>query len=78
MKKSNLYRIYTQLKAKFCEKLNARIQFTAQKEMICKKFGDKCNLCKCCIKKGKYELDHVRTLGNGGTNEPKKLQLLTF
>ena len=67
----------TQLKEKFYDELNGRFKFTKeQKDAICKKFGYQCNICKCCIKTEKYEIDHVRALGNGGNNEEINLQPL--
>ena len=35
-----------------------------------------CNVCKCCLKKQPFEIDHIRALSNGGTNEMKNLQPL--
>jgi 5-methylcytosine-specific restriction endonuclease McrA len=67
----------TELKSNFYDELNGRIRFTKdQKEKICKAFKYTCNICKCCIKKEAYEIDHVRALSNGGTNETNNLQPL--
>ena len=67
----------TELKSNFFDELNGRIKFTKdQKEKICKAFKFTCNICKCCIKKEQYEIDHIRALSYGGTNESNNLQPL--
>jgi hypothetical protein len=33
-------------------------------------------MCKCCIKKVKFNIDHIRSLANGGTNDIDNLQPL--
>jgi 5-methylcytosine-specific restriction endonuclease McrA len=67
----------TELKSNFYDELNGRIKFSNdQKEKICKAFKYACNICKCCIKTEAYEIDHIRALSNGGTNETNNLQPL--
>ncbi len=43
---------------------------------ISKRFNNKCNICKCCVKDTKFDIDHIRALSNGGTNEKSNLQPL--
>jgi 5-methylcytosine-specific restriction endonuclease McrA len=33
-------------------------------------------MCKCCTKDIKFEIDHIRSLASGGTNEKSNLQVL--
>jgi 5-methylcytosine-specific restriction endonuclease McrA len=37
---------------------------------------NKCAKCEYCLKGKKYDIDHVRPLSNGGTNELNNLQVL--
>jgi 5-methylcytosine-specific restriction protein A len=67
----------TQLRDNFFDELNGRIKFTKEQRVkISKKFNNKCNICKCCIKDTKFHIDHIRALSNGGTNEKSNLQPL--
>ena len=69
----------TQTKNNSCCFIEQKIElntFKDQKEKICKEFKYTCNICKCCIKKEAYEIDNVRALSNGGTNETNNLQPL--
>jgi 5-methylcytosine-specific restriction protein A len=67
----------TELRTQFFDELNGRVKFTKnQKEKIIKNFNYQCNICKCCLKKQPFEIDHIRALSNGGTNEMKNLQPL--
>ena len=40
------------------------------------KTKNKCGKCECCLEGKKYDIDHVRPLSNGGTNELHNLQVL--
>ncbi len=56
---------YTQfiyeLRNNFFDALNGRIKFTnGERQKIAKRFGFKCNICKCCIKDKPFDIDHVR------------------
>ena len=65
----------TQLKVNFFEMQNGRINFTkTQREQVSKRFNNKCATCKECL--DKFEIDHIRALANGGTNDIKNLQPL--
>ena len=67
----------TQLKTKFFDELNGRYKFTkGQRDELAKRFKHKCSMCKCCIKDKPFDVDHIRPLGNGGTNEKSNLQPL--
>ena len=67
----------TEVKNRFFEELSGRIKFKdEQRVKIAQKFKFKCNICKCCIKETKFEIDHIRSLANGGTNEEPNLQPL--
>ena len=65
----------TQLKVNFFEMQNGRINFTkTQRKQVSKRFNNKCATCKECL--DKFEIDHIRALANGGTNDMKNLQPL--
>ncbi len=67
----------TQLKEQFFNELNGRIKFAKQQlHEMAKESEYKCNICKCCIKDIKHEIDHVIPLSGGGTNEKINLQVL--
>ena len=67
----------TEMKKKFFIELNGRITFTKEKhESIVKKFKFQCNKCKCKLKEGHYDIDHIKPLAKGGTNEDSNLQPL--
>ena len=56
---------------------SGRIQFTDdQRTKVLKSFKSKCNKCQCCLKGVKFNVDHIRPLANGGTNDLKNLQPL--
>jgi 5-methylcytosine-specific restriction endonuclease McrA len=44
--------------------------------MVLEKSKKKCAGCKCCLKAKKYDIDHIRPLANGGTNQIDNLQAL--
>ena len=65
----------TQLKINFFDMQNGRVTFTkAQRENVSKRFNNKCATCKECLHK--FEIDHIRALANGGTNDINNLQPL--
>ena len=67
----------TEMKKKFFNDLNGRITFTKEKrESILKTFKFQCNKCKCKLKDGHYDIDHIKPLAKGGTNEDTNLQPL--
>jgi 5-methylcytosine-specific restriction protein A len=67
----------SELRTDFFDALNGRIKFTVEERLkISKRFNNKCNICKCCIKDTKFDIDHIRSLSNGGTNEKSNLQPL--
>ena len=66
-----------QMKDKFFNEKNERVQFTdKQRQAILKRFDLKCNKCKCCITGNEFDIDHIRSLSNGGTNKASNLQPL--
>ncbi len=74
MEKPDLHQFITESKEKFFEELNGRIKFSEfQRKAICKKFNYKCATCSECIKDKKFEIDHIRALSNGGTNDNDNL-----
>ena len=54
------------------------MKFTQEERIkISNRFNNKCNICKCCITKDtKFDVDHIRALSNGRTNEKSNLQSL--
>jgi len=67
----------TQLKNDFFNALNGRVKFSKeQREKLAKESKFKCNMCKCCVKEVKFEIDHTIPLSGGGTNEKENLQVL--
>jgi hypothetical protein len=66
----------THLKNKFYDELPGRIKFTKeQRSQFNQQFKYTCNMCKCCTKDVKFEIDHIIPLGGGGTNEKNNLQV---
>jgi len=67
----------TQLKNNFYDELNGRIKFSKEQRLeLATESKFICNMCKCCIKEVKYEIDHKIPLSGGGTNEKHNLQVL--
>ena len=67
----------THLKNKFYDELRGRIKFSKEQRLtMVKQFKYKCNMCKCCVKDTKFEIDHITSLAGGGTNEKSNLQVL--
>ncbi len=49
------------------------LKFTKEQRVkISKQLDDKCNICKCCIKDTKFDIDHSTPLSKGRTNEKKQ------
>ena len=44
--------------------------------IILKRIASVINQCKKPVTKGKFHLDHIKALANGGTNKPKNIQVL--
>ncbi len=65
------------MKNNFYDELRGRIKFTKkQRIQFNKQFKYKCNMCKCCNKDVKFEIDHITPLAKGGTIEKNNLQVL--
>ena len=53
------------------------MKFTQEERIkISNRFKNKCNICKCCSTDTKFDVDHIRALSNGRTNEKSNLQSL--
>lgn len=64
-----------ELKNKFLDMKNKRREFTPdERKQILKRFKGKCNYCK--KKVDSFEIDHIRSLANGGSNDDDNLQVL--
>ena len=69
--------VVKQLRTKYFDELNGRIHFNKEfKQLVLDKSKNKCAKCDCCLKGKKNEIDHIRPLSNGGTNELNNLQAL--
>jgi len=76
-KNQTFMQVVKQLRTKYFNEISGRIKFSKEfKEMVLDKSKKKCAGCKCCLKKKKYDIDHIRPLANGGTNEIDNLQAL--
>jgi 5-methylcytosine-specific restriction enzyme A len=76
-KNQTFMHVVKQLRSKYFDKITGRIKFTKEfKEMVLEKSKQKCAGCKCCLKAKKYDIDHIRPLANGGTNQIDNLQAL--
>jgi 5-methylcytosine-specific restriction enzyme A len=76
-KNQTFMHVVKQLRSKYFDEITGRIKFTKEfKEMVLEKSKKKCAGCKCCLKKQKYDIDHIRPLANGGTNQIDNLQVL--
>ena len=76
-KNQTFMHVVKQLRSKYFDEITGRIKFTKEfKEMVLEKSKKKCAGCKCCLKAKKYDIDHVRPLANGGTNQIDNLQAL--
>lgn len=64
-----------ELKNKFLDMKNKRHGFTEEeRKQILKRFKGKCNYCKKKVLE--FEIDHIRSLANGGNNDDNNLQVL--
>jgi 5-methylcytosine-specific restriction enzyme A len=76
-KNQTFMHVVKQLRTKYFDEITGRIKFTKEfKEMVLEKSKKKCAGCKCCLKAKKYDIDHIRPLANGGTNQIDNLQAL--
>ena len=76
-KNQTFMQLIKQMKNKFFNEKNGRIQFTKeQRAAVLNRFNCKCNICKCTITDDTFEIDHKRSLANGGTNKASNLQAL--
>jgi 5-methylcytosine-specific restriction enzyme A len=76
-KNQTFMHVVKQLRSKYFDEITGRIKFTKEfKEMVLEKSKKKCTGCKCCLKAKKYDIDHIRPLANGGTNQIDNLQAL--
>jgi 5-methylcytosine-specific restriction enzyme A len=74
-KNQTFMHVVKQLRSKYFDEITGRIKFTKEfKEMVLEKSKKKCAGCKCVLKK--YEIDHIRPLANGGTNQIDNPQAL--
>jgi 5-methylcytosine-specific restriction enzyme A len=76
-KNQTFMHVVKQLRSKYFDEITGRIKFTKEfKEMVLEKSKKKCAGCKCCLKKQKYDIDHIKPLASGGTNQIDNLQAL--
>ena len=76
-KNQTFMQVVKQLRSKYFDEITGRIKFTKEfKEMVLEKSKKKCAGCKCCLKAKKYEIDHIKPLASGGTNQIDNLQAL--
>jgi 5-methylcytosine-specific restriction enzyme A len=74
-KNQTFMHVVKQLRSKYFDEITGRIKFTKEfKEMVLEKSKKKCAGCKCCLESKKYDIDHIRPLANGGTNQIDNLQ----
>jgi energy-coupling factor transporter ATP-binding protein EcfA2 len=76
-KNQTFMQVVKQLSTKYFDELNGRIHFSKDfKQLVLDKSKNTCTKCACCLKGKKYDIDHIRPLSNGGTNELNNLQVL--
>ena len=76
-KNQTFMQVVKQLRSKYFDEITGRIKFTTEfKEMVLEKSEKKCAGCKCCLKAKKYDIDHIKPLSSGGTNQIDNLQAL--
>jgi 5-methylcytosine-specific restriction endonuclease McrA len=78
-KNQTFMHVVKQLRSKYFDEITGRIKFTKEfKEMVLDKSEKKCTGCqtKCCLESKKYDIDHIKPLSSGGTNEIDNLQAL--
>ena len=76
-KNQTFMQVVKQLRTKYFDEITGRVKFSKEfKEMVLNKSKNKCAGCKCCLKNKKHDIDHIRSLTNGGTNQINNLQAL--
>jgi 5-methylcytosine-specific restriction enzyme A len=76
-KNQTFMQVVKQLRSKYFDEITGRIKFTKEfKEMVLEKSEKKCAGCECCLESKKYEIDHIKPLASGGTNQIDNLQAL--
>ena len=76
-KNQTFMQVVKQLRTKYFDEINGRIHFSKEfKQLVLNKTKSKCAKCECDLKGKKYDVDHIRPLSNGGTNELSNLQAL--
>ena len=78
-KNQTFMQVVKQLRTKYFDEINGRIHFSKEfKQLVLDKSKNKCAKCDCCLKGKKFafNIDHIRPLSNGGTNELYNLQAL--
>jgi 5-methylcytosine-specific restriction enzyme A len=76
-KNQTFMHVVKQLRTKYFDEITGRIKFTKEfKEMVLEKSEKKCSGCQCCLESKKYDIDHIKPLASGGTNEIDNLQAL--
>jgi 5-methylcytosine-specific restriction enzyme A len=76
-KNQTFMHVVKQLRSKYFDEITGRIKFTKEfKEMVLDKSEKKCTGCQCCLESKKYDIDHIKPLSSGGTNEIDNLQAL--
>jgi 5-methylcytosine-specific restriction enzyme A len=76
-KNQTFMQVVKQLRSKYFDEITGRIKFTKEfKEMVLEKSEKKCAGCQCCLESKKYDIDHIKPLASGGTNEIDNLQAL--
>ena len=66
-----------QMKDQFFNNLSERFKFDVKfRDQLFKSCKGKCEECKNKLVDGEFQIDHIRPLANGGTNDVENLQLL--
>ena len=76
-KNQSFTQMITQLKKRYYDNINIRHTFTSKERVELWKLSN--NKCQCCNKKVKsdnFEIDHIKPLSIGGTNDIDNLQIL--
>ena len=72
----NIGGLLNELQVKFFKPVREYINDETRK-LILQEQNNKCNSCHCILKeKEDYELDHIKPVSNGGTNDRKNLNIL--
>jgi NAD-dependent dihydropyrimidine dehydrogenase PreA subunit len=75
-KNESFSQLINQLKTKHFDKSVKRHVFTKAERDAIYCTQKECNLCKAKVTKGKFHLDHIVALANGGNNDLKNIQVL--